>query len=563
MLRFAHPEYLWLLLVIPGAIVGFFFFNKRYERSLTTFVHHPLLSILVPDHSRGKRITKQVLLLLAIAFLIVTIANPLVGTRLEEVKREGIDLFIALDVSLSMKAEDIKPSRLEKAKRDVSSLLKKLSGDRVGLIVFAGDAFVQFPLTSDYAAADLFISAIDVDAVPVPGTFIGSAIERALASFIQESPTQKAIVIVSDGENTEGDIFGPVEEAKNAGVRLFTIGMGTLEGSPIPLYDKNGTRIDYKRDRQGSIVITKLDETVLRQIAERGNGKYFRATSAGNEIEEVFNELNALEKVEFGTKQISGFESRYQYSLALALLFLFLESILSDRRSKVLLRLKQFLPRVFASIIIATTCTFAQTVRSHVNDGNRAYNEKKYIDAEVAYKKALEKNPESAVANFNLGNAYYKQKRYDEALQRYAQTEKSFSSNEERASMWYNIGNTLYQSNKYQEAVKAYKQSLRYRPGDPDALYNLQMALEKLKQQNQQQQQKNQNQQQEKQDQQQNQQQQQQNQQQQQQQQYQRKQQMPKEEAERILEAMKNSEREIQKNVRKREAARVRVEKDW
>ncbi|MCX7983748.1 MAG: VWA domain-containing protein [Bacteroidetes bacterium] len=561
MLRFAHPEYLWLLLLIPLGVVGFIIFNRHYDRALTKFANRCVLNTLVPDHSRGKKLTKQVLILVALMFLVFTLADPLVGTRLEEVKREGIDLFVVLDVSLSMKAEDIKPNRLEKAKRDVSALLKKLSGDRVGLIVFAGDAFVQFPLTSDYAAADLFISAIDVDAVPVPGTFIGLAIERALASFIKESPAQKAIVVVSDGENTEGDIAGPVDEAKRKGVRIYTIGMGTSEGAPIPFYDKAGNRIDYKRDQRGSIVLTKLDETILRTIAEQSGGKYYRATSAGNEIEEVFNDLNTLEKIEFGTKQISGFESRYQYPLTLALFFLLLEGIISDRRSTFLKQLKKFIPGIFVFLgcIFFPTESWAQSVRSLVKEGTRAYNEKKYIDAEVAYKKALETKPESPVAKFNLGNAYYKQQRYEEALQQYAQAERALSSSDDRASAWYNIGNSLYESKKYQEAVKAYKQSLRYRPRDPEALYNLQMALEKLKQQ--QQQQNNQNKQQQKQEQQQKNQQQ--NLQQQQQPQLSQRHQMPQNEAERILEAMRNNEREIQKNVRKREAARIRVEKDW
>lgn len=568
MLRFAHPEYLWFLLVVPLGVVGLFFLNRWQQRTLETFAGKNVLPFLIPAMSRGKRYLKQILLLIVLACLILTIADPLVGTRLEEVKREGIDLFVVLDVSLSMKAEDIRPSRLEKAKRDVSALLKKLSGDRVGLIVFAGDAFVQFPLTSDYAAADLFITALDVDAVPVPGTLIGNAIELALQSFIPNSPTQKAIVVVSDGENTEGDYMAAAEDARKAGVRIYSIGMGTTEGGPIPLYDNAGNRIDYKRDGKGSIVLTKLDETALRRIADATGGTYHKATSAGNEIEDVFKELSSLQKVEFGTKQISGFESRYQYPLALAVFLLLLEFLVSERRGKFVARIKKFLPGIVTSMLLFTLTTHAQTVRSYVKEGNRAYGKKQYVDAEVAYKKALEKNSQSDVAHYNLGNAYYKQQRYDEALQQYAQAAESFSSADERADAWFNIGNTLYASNKFPEAVKAYKQSLRYRPGDADALYNLQMALEKMKQQKNQQQNK-QNQQQQ-QNQQQNQQQQQQNQQQQNQQQSQQqqprlsqKQQIPKEEAERILEAMRNNEKEIQKNIRKREAARMRVEKDW
>ncbi|MGD1043824.1 MAG: VWA domain-containing protein [Bacteroidota bacterium] len=577
MLRFEHPEYLWFLLLILALGIGFFFLNVWQRKLLRRFVGEVLIPQLAPEASLAMRIIKQVFVSLAIACLILAVANPQVGTRLEEVKREGIDLFVALDVSLSMKSEDIRPSRLEKAKRDVSELLRKLSGDRVGMVVFAGDAFVQFPLTADYTAADLFLSAIDVDAVPVPGTMIGSAIEVALKSFSKDVPTQKAIVIVSDGENTEGDVMGAVEDAKKAGVRVYSVGMGTPEGGPIPVLNQNGVRVDYKRDQSGSIVLSKLDETMLQQIAATTGGSYHRATSGGNEIDDIFKELASLEKVEFGTKQITGYETRYQYPLAFAILFLIIEVMLSEKRTKLAVWFKKLLPAavtVFLIAILSAGAT-AQTVRSHINEGNRVYNKSKYTDAEVEYKKALEKNPKSKEAQFNLGNSYYKQQRFDEAMREYGNSGASMKSPEERAATYYNAGNALYQSNKYQEAVDAYKQSLHLNPNDEDTRYNLQMARAKLAQQQQQQKQQNkdqkqdQNKDQKKQNQQENQQQ---NQQQQKQeeakqdqtrQQVQKKNQMPKQEADRILDAMRNNEKEVQKNLRKREAVHVKVEKDW
>ena len=576
MLRFEHPEYLWFLLLIPALGVGFFFVNIWQKKQLRRFVGETLIPQLAPEASLAMRIFKQTLVSLALACLILAVANPQVGTRLEEVKREGIDLFVALDVSLSMKSEDIRPSRLEKAKRDVSELLRKLSGDRVGMVVFAGDAFVQFPLTADYAAADLFLSAIDVDAVPVPGTMIGSAIEVALKSFSKDVPTQKAIVIVSDGENTEGDVMGAVEDAKKAGVRVYSVGMGTPEGGPIPVLNQNGTRVDYKRDQSGSIVLTKLDETMLQQIAATTGGSYHRATSGGNEIDDIFKELASLEKVEFGTKQITGYETRYQYPLALAILFLILEVMLSEKRTKLAGWFKKLLPAAVTVFLIAVVLgsASAQTVRSHISEGNRVYNKNKYTDSEVEYKKALEKSPKSKEAQFNLGNSYYKQQRFDEAMREYSNSGASMKSQEERAATYYNAGNSLYQSNKYQDAINAYKQSLRLNPNDEDTRYNLQMARAKLVQQQQQKQQnKDQKQDQKKDQQQQNQQQNQQQSQQQQKQeeakqdqtrqQMQKKNQMPKQEADRILDAMRNNEKEVQKNLRKREAVHVKVEKDW
>jgi tetratricopeptide (TPR) repeat protein len=587
MLRFEHPEYLWFLLLIPALGVGFFFLNLWQRKQLRRFVNDTLIPQLAPEVSLAMRIVKQALVLLAFACLILAVANPQVGTRLEEVKREGIDLFVALDVSLSMKSEDIRPNRLEKAKRDVSELLRKLSGDRVGMVVFAGDAFVQFPLTADYTAADLFLSAIDVDAVPVPGTMIGSAIEVSLKSFSKDVPTQKAIVVVSDGENTEGDVMGAVEDAKKAGVKIYSVGMGTPEGGPIPVFNQNGDRVDYKKDQSGSIVLSKLDETMLQQIAAATGGSYHRATSGGNEIDDIFKELASLEKVEFGMKQITGFETRYQYPLAFAILFLMIEVMLSERRTKLAVWLKKLLPAAVSVFLlgVGSASSQAQTVRSHISEGNHVYGKSKYTDAEVEYKKALEKNSKSKEAQFNLGNSYYKQQRFDEALREYGNSGASMKSPEERAEAYYNTGNSLYQSNKYQEAINAYKQSLRLKPDDEDTRYNLQMARAKLAQQQQQQknkdkkqdqkqdQKKDQQQQNQQQNQQQKQQQnQQQNQQQQKQeeakqdqtrQQMQKKNQMPKQEADRILDAMRNNEKEVQKNLRKREAVHVKVEKDW
>ena len=585
MLRFAHSTYLWALLLVPALAAVFFFLHLRRKRLLREFVSEPLVAQLAPDASTAKRTVKQAFLLLALACLIVAAADPQVGTRLEEVKREGIDLFIALDVSLSMKAEDIRPSRLEKAKRDVSDLLRKLEGDRVGLVVFAGEAFVQFPLTADYSAADLFINAVDVDAVPVPGTMIGNAIEVALKSFRQDLPTQKAIVVVSDGENTEGDVAGAVEKARKEGVRVFTIGMGTPEGSPIPIYGAGGERTDYKHDRAGNIVLTKLDESALQQIALSTGGSYRRATNAGNEIDEIHNELAALQKTEMGSLQVTGFEDQFQYPLTLGILLLMVELLLSERRGRFLTRLMRVLPATRALPLLLLLCiatASAQTVRSHVASGNRAYEKAKYADAEAEYMKALAKDTSSREAQFNLGNAYYKQQRSDEAQRMYSHRIAASKAPADKEMAYYNLGNTFFKSNKLEESIESYKRSLRLDPADEDARYNYLLAKDRLKKQQDQKNQDKQNKQdkqdqnqQNKQNQQQNQDKQDQKNQQQQQppqqqqakpdqtNQQQQKNMMPKQQAERILEALRNNEKEIQKQLRKRAAARVIVEKDW
>ena len=317
---------------------------------------------------------------------------------------------------------------------------------------------------------------------PVPGTMIGSAIEVALKSFSKDVPTQKALVVVSDGENTEGDVMGAVEDAKKAGVRVYCVGMGTPEGGPIPVLNQNGIRVDYKRDKSGSIVLSKLDETMLQQIASTTGGSYHRATSGGNEIDDIFKELASLEKVEFGTKQITGYETRYQYPLAFAILFLIIELMLSEKRTKLAVWFKKLLPvgiTVFLFALLSGNM-IAQTVRSQISEGNRVYSKGKYTDAEVDYKKALEKNPKSKEAQFNLGDAYYKQQQFDQAMREYGNSGSSMKSVEDRAATYYNAGNSLYKSEKYQEAINAYKQSLRLNPNDEDTRYNLQMARAKL-----------------------------------------------------------------------------------
>lgn len=573
MLKFAHPDILWYLVAVAAAGAALYAINRYRSRQFAKMVSRTLSGELAPDKSRSKRFLKQAIVLLALALLVLALANPQMGTRVEEIKREGIDLFVALDVSLSMKAEDIKPNRLEKAKRDVSNLLNKLAGDRVGLIVFAGDAYVQFPLTADYSAADLFISAVDVESVPRPGTMIGSAIEKALESFKAEDPTQKAIIIASDGENTEGDIKGAVEKALDAGVKVYAVGTGTPEGGPIPLYNAAGVRTDFKRDMGGKVVLTRLDETTLEQIASATGGSYRRATSGGDEIDEVFQELAALEKTEFGVKQITGYESLYQYPLGLALLLMFFEFMLSERRGRVIAKLKKLIPVAAMMLVMlgVPDRVFGQTVRAHVAEGNEAYAKGQYPDAEAQYKKALEKNASSKEGHFNLGDAYYRQDRHDEALKSFASAEAAAARKNDKSAALYNSGNALLKAGKTAESIEAYKQALRLNPADEEARYNLEYARKRQQQQQNQQQKQDKNQDKQKQDQkkddqQQNQDQQNKQDQQQKQQpqpQQQKQQQIPPEQAEQILNALKNNEKAIQKELRKRAASRVRVEKDW
>ncbi|HET6272110.1 MAG TPA: VWA domain-containing protein [Bacteroidota bacterium] len=332
MIRFAHSEYLFLLILVPVAVAGYWFLARARLRALQRFGGLNILERLAKSASRTKRLVKFGLFLLAFVFLVVGFTNPQIGTRLQEVKQEGVDLFIALDVSLSMKAEDIKPNRLEKAKFEIRNLIERLGGDRLGLVVFAGDAFTQFPLTTDYSAANLFLDVVDTDVVPTPGTSIQAAIKRAMDSFDFEDPTTKVLVIITDGEETEGEAFSVAEEAGKKGVIIYTIGMGSPIGSPIPVYNPAGMQVDFKRDRSGSIVITKLDETSLEKIAAVGNGTYYRATNAQNELDDVYKSINSLQKREFGVKQFTDYEDRFQFFIAAGIILLLIELLISEKK---------------------------------------------------------------------------------------------------------------------------------------------------------------------------------------------------------------------------------------
>ncbi|MBK5286615.1 MAG: VWA domain-containing protein [Bacteroidia bacterium] len=333
MFRFAHHEYFYLLGIIPVYLVIYIILRIRKRKALEKMGDAVLVAKLSPHSSGIRQNIKLILFLLANAAIILSAAGPQIGSRLEEVKRKGADIIIALDVSNSMKAEDIKPSRLERAKQAISRLVDKLEGDRVGIIVFAGQAYVQLPITTDYAAAKLFLNFIDTDIIPTQGTAIGAAIELAIKSFPQDQKHNKALVIITDGENHEDDALTATKSAQEKGIIVHTFGMGSADGAPIPVYH-NKVQVDYKKDRNGTIVISKLDETELSKIALEGGGKFIRATNSDDGLSVIVKEINKMEKTEFGAKMITDYEDRFQYFLGVGLLLLLLELLISERRSK-------------------------------------------------------------------------------------------------------------------------------------------------------------------------------------------------------------------------------------
>ncbi|MEO8591631.1 MAG: VWA domain-containing protein [Flavobacteriales bacterium] len=330
--RFEKPEMLWALLAGPVMVLLFLIDLGWRNRALSRFASHATLVRMVPGVSNWRVVLRFLLIRHGLAFVMIALAAPQYGTRIEEVKAEGIDLIVAVDVSNSMSCEDLKPSRMEAARRAMSQLIDQLHGDRLGIIVFAGDAFVQLPITVDRSAAKLFLSTIGMNSVGTQGTAIGAAIELAQESFDKESAASKAIIVITDGENHEDDALGAARKAAAEGIIVHTIGMGTIQGGPLPIR-KNDQVTGFRKDRDGSTVVSRLDEDMLRRIAAEGNGVFVRATDNSSGITELVEQLKTLDKAEAGTYRYTAHEDQYQWPLGIGFLLLLLGMALGEQRN--------------------------------------------------------------------------------------------------------------------------------------------------------------------------------------------------------------------------------------
>lgn len=333
MFRLANPEYLWMLAAVPVVAVLFFLYIIWRKKAITRLGDPAVVGRLLSDVSGSKPWIKISLVLVTIAVLVLAVCRPQVGARLEEVKREGVDVMIALDVSNSMNAEDIRPNRLERARMAILRMIDQLQGDRIGLVIFAGDAYVQLPITTDYGAAKLFLNSITTDMVPTQGTAIGAAITTSMEAIGDSARHNSAIVVITDGENHEDNAIEAAAEAASKGIVVHTIGMGTAEGSPIPVYAA-GSKVGFLQDREGSTVISKLDGTVLQQIADAGKGKFIRASNSDDGISILLKEISGMEKKEFSSKLFTDYDDQFQYVLALALLLLIIDFLITEHKSE-------------------------------------------------------------------------------------------------------------------------------------------------------------------------------------------------------------------------------------
>ncbi|MGQ9817225.1 MAG: VWA domain-containing protein [bacterium] len=332
MIRWAEPAYLYLLLIVPLAIFGIIILEFLKKRALRKFSDINLIPLLCESFSRKIYLLKYLLYIGGLVFLIISIARPRWGEKMQVYKGKGIDIVIALDASKSMFAQDIKPSRLEKAKQDIAYLLDNLRMHQVGLTAFAGDCYVMCPLTTDVDAVKLFLNIIDPNMMPRPGTNIGKALAVSSSLFNPKEEKHKALILFTDGDNLEGDPMPQVNYAEEQGIKIFAIGIGSLEGAPVPETSASTSGVTYKKDKEGNIVMTRLSERLLLAIARLTNGRYFRAE--GLYINRLIDELDRMEKKEIGGEEYLQLEERYQYFLIVAFVLLFLSTFLSDRKGK-------------------------------------------------------------------------------------------------------------------------------------------------------------------------------------------------------------------------------------
>ena len=563
MFRFEDPIYLWLLVLIPVLALVRLITYRNQKRKLRKFGDPKLLKEMMPDVSRFRPSIKFGLLLTALALLIVMLARPQMGTKISQEKRTGIETIIALDISNSMMAEDIVPSRLDRSKMMVENLVDHFTNDKIGLIVFAGDAFVQLPITSDYVSAKMFLSSIDPSMMATQGTDIAAAINMGMNSFTQEEGIGKAIIVITDGEDHEGGALEAAEDAKKRGMRVYVLGVGSSQGAPIPI---PGTG-NFMKDNAGNTVMSSLNEDMCKQVAAAGGGVYIHVENNSAAQQQLDDELDKLSKKETSTTVYSDYDEQFQAFGILAILLLIIEICILDRRNPLLKNLSLFGKRKMTAtllLLVMVMSASAQTDRQYVRQGNKQYRAGDYANAEVSYRKAIEKNPRNPQASFNLANSLMAQKKDSAAIEQFQNAAKLETNPMRKYQAFHNMGVICQGHKMYGEAIEAYKNALRLNPEDDETRYNLVLCQHQKQKQDQNQQNQQQNQQNQQKDDKKEQDKQDQNKDKQKQQQ-QQKPQMSKENAEQLLNAAMQQEKQTQDRLKKaqQQPQRRQILKNW
>lgn len=577
MFRFEDPKYLYLLVLIPVLALIHILMVHRQKRRIMKFGEPELVRKLMPNVSKWRPIIKFWLLEAALSLMIVMLARPQFGTKIRNEKRIGIETIIALDISNSMLAEDVEPSRLERSKMMVENLVDNFTDDKIGLIVFAGDAFVQLPITSDYVSAKMFLSSINPSMISVQGTDIATAINMAANSFTQQEGVGKAIIVITDGENHERGAVEAAESAKKKGMNVFVLGVGSTKGAPVPVQGSN----DYIKDNMGNTVVSALNETMCREIASAGGGVYIHVANNSNAQKMLDTEIEKLSKKEISTNIYSDYDEQFQAVGILVLLLLIAEICILECKNPLLRKISLFgAKRKTIMLIIVIMSAFsvsAQTDRQYVRSGNKQFRSGKYEESDVLYRKSLEKNSRNPQAVYNLGNALLAQGKDSAAIVQFESAAKLETNPLRKAQSYHNMGYICQSKRLYAEAIDAYKEALRLNPNDDMTRYNLAVCKREKQKQDQQNKQNQQNQDKDnkdnnkdnkdnKQDDKKEQEKDKQNQQQQNKQDQQdNKDKMSKENAEQLLNAAMQQEKNTQERMKKaiQQAGKRRLEKNW
>jgi Ca-activated chloride channel family protein len=477
---FEHIKYLFWLAVLPLLVALFLYALNRKQRAVARIGDRNLVKLLTANYNSFAYLIKFILPVFSIVCLIFALSNLRSSTGSEKITRNGIDIMIALDVSKSMLAQDLKPSRIDRAKQLLNRLVDKLDNDRIGIVVFAGKSYLQMPLTGDHVAAKMYLSAASTESVPTQGTAISDALKLCYSSFNTKEKKYKSILLISDGEDHEEGALKTAGQLAQEGVVIFTIGMGSPQGSAI-IDDATN---QLKTDLQGNTVITKLNEEALMKIAEEGNGKYQLFQNTDAVVNNLVRELSSLDERKVTDDSLVKYESYSPYFLLAALFLLLGELFISENKQKKYQPLKSTFKGIFF-LALLTSSARAQTENALIRNGNEQYKMGDFGKAAGSYEKVLRRNAANAIAQFNRGNALYKAGKKGEAIQSYEKSSNLFSTAEQKSNALHNKGVVLQNDNRLPECIAAYKNALKLLPENEDARQNLQKALQEQQQQQQ------------------------------------------------------------------------------
>ena len=460
MFRFESSQYLYLLLVLVALTAIHYYIIYRKKQQVKRFGDPELTKQLFLGVSRWRPEVKFWLAMLALASFIVALARPQFGTRLDTRERMGIEAIIALDVSNSMLAEDVKPNRLEKAKMMVSNMVDGMRDDKIGLIVFAGQAFVQLPITSDYVSAKMFLETISPSMISVQGTDIAEAIKLAQRSFTQQEDVSRAIFIITDGEDNEGGAVEAAKQAASQGIRTYVLGIGNPGGAPIPI---PGTG-QYIIDEEGNTVVSKLSESMCREIATAGQGSYIYVDNSSSAQKKLSEQLDRLAKAKMESQIYSEYDEQFQGFVLIGILLLLIEVLLLERESKSTWLSNLFHRQRSAAAIclmLFSLTAFSQTDRDYIRRGNRLMRDSIYDKAQVEYQKAIEKDNTNPISHYNLGNALLYQNKAEDAMKEYETAARLEKDKGRLAQIYHNMGVLLQSAKQFDKAVACYRNSDR------------------------------------------------------------------------------------------------------